>query len=215
MKRCIKCSIDKNEEFFPKLGNICKECKSLYIKEYYKKNKNDILEKEKKRYQDNREYKIEKQMLYDSTRKEEKSLYLKEYRKNNKENLQDKRKRYNEINKERIKKTRRNRYKERVETDLNFKLSKIHRNILKRILRYKKHESTSDLLGYTSIELRENIESKFKDGMSWDNYGEWEIDHIIPVSSFDLENTLPSIVNSLDNLQPLWKIENIKKSNHV
>lgn len=51
--------------------------------------------------------------------------------------------------------------------------------------------------------------------MSWYNYGDWEIDHIIPVSSFNLETTPPSVVNSLDNLQPLWKIENIKKSNNV
>jgi hypothetical protein len=215
MKNCIKCSIEKEIEFFPKQGNICKECKSIYIKEYYQKNKNDILQNEKKRYQENREDRIEKQLLYASIKKEEKSIYLKKYRKDNKDSLHEKRKNYNKEKKEKINETRRNRYKERIKNDLNFKLSKIHRNILKRILRYKKHESTSDLLGYASIELKENIESKFKYGMSWDNYGEWEIDHIIPVSSFDLEKTSPSIVNSLDNLQPLWKIENIKKSNHV
>ena len=49
--------------------------------------------------------------------------------------------------------------------------------------------------------------------MSWDNYGVWEIDHIIPISAFDLFNTPPNIINALDNLQPLWKIENINKSN--
>ena len=215
MKKCIKCLNKKKVEDFPKQGNICKLCKSDYIKKYYLENKKEIIEKEKKRYKDNREDRIEKQSVYNSTRREEKSLYLKEYRKENKNKLDEKRKKYNEENKEKINETRRNRYKDRIKNDINFKLSKIHRNILKRILRYKKHESTSDLLGYTSIELRENIESKFKDGMSWDNYGEWEIDHIIPVSSFDLEKTPPCIVNSLDNLQPLWKIENIKKSNHV
>ncbi len=215
MKRCKKCSIEKDNNFFPKTGNICKECKSIYIKKYYKNNKEKILDKEKKRYRDNREDRIEKQKEYYSLRKEEVSSYLKDYRRKNKEKLDEKRKNYNEINKEKINETRRNIYKERIKTDINFKLKKIHRNILKRILKYKKHESTSDLLGYTSIELKECIESKFKTGMTWENYGEWEIDHIIPISFFDLETTHPSVVNSLDNLQPLWKLENIKKSNYV
>jgi hypothetical protein len=39
--------------------------------------------------------------------------------------------------------------------------------------------------------------------MTWDNYGEWHIDHIKPVSSFD-KDTPQSIVNALSNLQPLW-----------
>lgn len=39
--------------------------------------------------------------------------------------------------------------------------------------------------------------------MSWDNYGDWHIDHIKPVSCFD-KTTLPSIVNALENLRPLW-----------
>jgi len=48
--------------------------------------------------------------------------------------------------------------------------------------------------------------------MSWDNYGEWHIDHIKPVSLFDeLENV--NVVNSLDNLQPLWASENLSKGN--
>ena len=46
--------------------------------------------------------------------------------------------------------------------------------------------------------------------MSWNNHGEWEIDHKLPVTSFD-ENTLPSVVNVLSNLQPLWRNENKKK----
>ena len=48
--------------------------------------------------------------------------------------------------------------------------------------------------------------------MSWDNHGKWHIDHIKPVSKFD-KNTLPSIVNALSNLQPLWAIDNIQKGN--
>ena len=213
MKECVRCLNEK--EYFPKGRNVCKDCTSIYIKEYYQKNKELIIENEKKRYRENREDKIEKQKIYQSNKKEEISLYLKLYRQEKKEELKIKRKEYNEKNKEKINERRKKRYKERIKSDLNFKLKKVHRNILKRVLRYKKHHSTTYLLGYTSIELKESIESKFKEGMFWENYGEWEIDHIIPVSYFDLENTLPSVVNALDNLQPLWKLENIKKGNNV
>lgn len=215
MKICSKCNIDKDISDYPKNGNICKQCKSLYIKEYYKKNREVILNKEKIRYEDNKSERIEKQKKYNSSKSEEQKKYLKEYRQSNKEELKQKRKEYNNKNKEKINENRRKRYSERIKNDINFKIKKIHRNMLRRILRYEKHKSTSELLGYNSIELKEHIERNFQDGMTWENYGEWEIDHIIPISLFDLENTPPSIVNSLDNLQPLWKIDNIKKSNNV
>ena len=65
-------------------------------------------------------------------------------------------------------------------------------------------------MGYTSNELKIHLESLFKDGMSWENYGKWHVDHIRPIVSFD-KNELPSIVNSLSNLQPLWAYENLLK----
>ncbi|AVH85447.1 hypothetical protein Rostov1_00057 [Vibrio phage Rostov-1] len=49
--------------------------------------------------------------------------------------------------------------------------------------------------------------------MSWDNWGEWHIDHIKPVAQFKREGiTDPKIINALSNLQPLWAEENLKKS---
>lgn len=72
---------------------------------------------------------------------------------------------------------------------------------------------TSKTLGFSSTELRESMERKFKSGMTWENYGSgWVCDHIIPCAQFDL--TKPSELRacfSLQNLQPLWKDENRKK----
>ena len=52
--------------------------------------------------------------------------------------------------------------------------------------------------------------------MSWDNYGQWEIDHRIPISSFDLTNEAEiKECWALSNLQPIWKIENRLKSNKI
>jgi hypothetical protein len=74
----------------------------------------------------------------------------------------------------------------------------------------KKENTTINELGYSAIELRENMIKKFKTGMSWDNWGEWHIDHIKPVSQFN-KTEKQSVVNSLENLQPLWAIDNLKK----
>ena len=63
--------------------------------------------------------------------------------------------------------------------------------------------STFDLLGYSYDELRIHIESLFTDGMNWENYGEWHVDHIKPLSKFKNDEPI-SVVNALSNLQPLW-----------
>jgi hypothetical protein len=76
----------------------------------------------------------------------------------------------------------------------------------------KKETTTYEILVYSAEQLKEYLESLFTDGMSWENWGEWHIDHIIPVSKFE-KDTDPKIVNSLSNLQPLWASDNIRKSN--
>jgi len=67
----------------------------------------------------------------------------------------------------------------------------------------KKESKTKDLLGYSPLQLKQHLEYLFTDSMDWDNYGEWHIDHIKPIVTFN-HNTLPSIVNDLSNLRPLW-----------
>lgn len=66
------------------------------------------------------------------------------------------------------------------------------------------------MLGYSALDLKTHIENQFIDGMSWNNWGDWHIDHIRPVSSFD-KTEKPYIVNALDNLQPLWWKDNLEK----
>ena len=72
------------------------------------------------------------------------------------------------------------------------------------------------VVDFTLEELRNHLKSQFQDGMSWDNYGEWHIDHIRPISSFQIADIHCQGFRdcwSLSNLQPLWAIENLKKSN--
>ncbi len=73
-------------------------------------------------------------------------------------------------------------------------------------------------LGFTVRELRKHIENQFKPGMSWDNYGEWEVDHIIPISAFHYESVNdPGFKQcwALANLQPLWSKANRSKRNTI
>ena len=73
---------------------------------------------------------------------------------------------------------------------------------------------TFTLLGYTGQELYRHLESQFTDGMSWDNIGEWHIDHIRPVVSFNFDSTEhPDFKKcwALNNLQPLWAADNMSK----
>lgn len=73
----------------------------------------------------------------------------------------------------------------------------------------KIHEAV-ELLGYSAIELKEHLESLFLEEMSWENYGEWHIDHIKMVSDFE-EGTPLDVVNSLSNLRPLWAKDNCSR----
>lgn len=70
------------------------------------------------------------------------------------------------------------------------------------------------ILGYSSDDLRAHLERQFAKGMSWDNYGEWHVDHIVPVASFEFDSAdHPDFAAcwSLTNLQPLWARDNIAK----
>ena len=78
-----------------------------------------------------------------------------------------------------------------------------------------KVSNTFKMLGYTPCELKIHFESQFTDGMSWENMSEWHIDHIRPVSSFNFDSTEhPDFKKcwALNNLQPLWAEDNLRKN---
>ena len=75
----------------------------------------------------------------------------------------------------------------------------------------KKNKKTEELLGTTFDKALLHMESKFKEGMSWSNYGKgegkWVIDHIVPLSLAEAEEEISSLCH-FTNLQPLWEEEN-------
>lgn len=84
----------------------------------------------------------------------------------------------------------------------------------------KAGHSWERIVGYTLNQLKEHLEKQFKDGMNWNNYGRhgWHIDHIRPKSSFDytsFEDENFKQCWSLDNLQPLWEEDNLRKGSKI
>ncbi|MBW8384249.1 MAG: hypothetical protein K0M69_17230 [Youngiibacter sp.] len=79
-----------------------------------------------------------------------------------------------------------------------------------------KSDATLDLIGCTPEHLRGHIESQFEDGMTWETYGRWHVDHIIPCSAFDLSNPVElKRCFNYKNLRPLWAEQNLRKSNKI
>lgn len=105
--------------------------------------------------------------------------------------------------------------KAKAKIDPSYKMMLVARRMLQRSLGIsgqKKYKRTFDYLGYTSEDLVTHLESLFQDGMRWENYGDWHIDHIKPLAAYSIEGvTDPKILNSLNNLQPLWAKENMEK----
>ena len=106
---------------------------------------------------------------------------------------------------------------DRKKSDPAFKLIKNLRRRLNRFINFTyitKRNTTINLVGCSPKELKLFLENKFADNMSWENYGEWHIDHIIPLSSAKTEEDLYKL-SHYTNLQPLWAKDNLSKSNKL
>ncbi|MDC0427466.1 hypothetical protein OAL77_01805 [Candidatus Pelagibacter sp.] len=80
-------------------------------------------------------------------------------------------------------------------------------------IKINKKISSRKLLGCSIDDFKIHLEKQFKTKMTWENYGKWHIDHIKPVSKFDLTNQEEQKkCFHYTNLQPLWAKENIVKS---
>lgn len=154
--------------------------------------------RDKERYEKERERRIAWQKQYYEDNKEQKLAYDKAYQKRTK------------------RQTIRNR--ERYQTDPVYRMKRSMRSLIRNTclaIQNVKNDRTHILLGYSPKELKEHIEGLFQDGMSWDNYGEWHIDHRKPINAFIHEGiTDPAVINALDNLQPLWALDNLIKGDY-
>ncbi len=98
---------------------------------------------------------------------------------------------------------------------MNSNISKAIRNSLKGGVQWQHWE---DIVGYTKEDLTYHLEKLFQNNMTWNNYGKWHIDHIIPLVLWEFED-----YSSLEfkkcwsraNLQPLWARDNLSKGSRI
>ena len=71
-------------------------------------------------------------------------------------------------------------------------------------------------MGCTAQQLRDHLQGQFTKGMSWNNYGKWHVDHILPCASFDLtDERQMKICWNWQNLRPLWAADNKLKGDRI
>ena len=174
---------------------ICYSCKNKNMSNDYLRNKERIVISNKKSYEAHKDKRLESNRKWTSENREKSNQIKANYKKRHKEKV-------DEYNRE---------YMRRKRQDPYFKLS---RNISKALWAWlngkKSFRHWENVLGYTAETLITHLESKFRDGMSWENYGPyWHVDHIKPLSlCADLNEAW-----ALSNLQPLLSKENLSKGN--
>lgn len=182
-----------------------KEYMKEYNKQWYKKNKEARKECMKKYNENNKEARKEYNKEWHENNKEAQNEYMKQWREANKE--------WYEKNKEANKEYIREYKKNRLATDPGFKIRmNLSTRLCMALKNNSKAASTLELLGCTIEQLKSHLESKFQEGMTFENYGEWHIDHIKPCCSFDLTDAeQQKICFHWSNLQPLWAKDNLSK----
>jgi len=110
-----------------------------------------------------------------------------------------------------LKNTLKEKYNQKIKTDI---IDRLIDNLRKRAYPYTRNINLTvlELLGCSRDELKNLLEKKFTKNMTFENYGEWEIDHIRPLASFNLKSVDEiKICFNHNNIQPLWKSENRSK----
>jgi hypothetical protein len=148
------------------------------------------------------------------TCKECRKPYLKERASDNAADLRKKTRAYYKKNKAKVNKKNSERARQRRKGDIEYRiLCNLRRRVHAALKGNTKLKRTKELLGCSVSFARNHIESQFIKGMSWDNYGEWHIDHKIPCKAFDLKDPIQQRqCFHYSNLQPLWAEDNLKKS---
>jgi hypothetical protein len=209
MKKCSACQKEFSIDEFGKrksskdgLRSQCKHCEKDYYSSPEVKNQKRLWQQKKSKTPQWKKYISEYNKLHKTEQQNRHKKWL-----SNPENMKKRR--------EKAKIAERQR---RLDPIYRIK-NNISRHIRKAINQHKGGRKWQSIVGYSLEELKKHLETTFKNGMNWNNYGQWHIDHIKPVDSFiiDKDNWLTIIKDiwSLNNLQALWAADNIKKSNKL
>ena len=175
-------------------------------------------EQQKAYYEANKEARKEYQKTYRKLNKVKKKEYDTAYCQENKRQIAERKKLYNNRNRDKILETRRKYERSRRKTDAAYKALWYFRSRLNDFhskARAKSKTRRFDwYFGCTSEKYIQHIQSQFTEGMTWENYGTWQVDHVIPLSAGVNDNEW-RMLNRYTNLRPMWAIQNIQKSDNL
>ena len=139
-----------------------------------------------------------------------------DYRLKNKDKMIQNSKKWKKENPEKLKIQRAKKFKRQKDNPLFILTSRLRKRLHSalKVKNFRKDSKFANYIGCSAKELKEYIESKFLDGMTWSNKDKWHIDHIIPLSSAKTQEDI-YILSHYTNLQPLWAIDNLKKASKV
>ena len=211
-KICSRCLIEKSYSEYHKnkstrtgISSYCKFCASQYKNQPHRKEKAKAREK---KYQiENKDSIKIRRKIYSSSQKCKDARRA--YRAKTREKDREYERSYREANRDKINSN----IRKRQMTDIQFKIKhSLRSRLYKTVTGKNKSTSVIDLIGCDIQFLLSYLENMFIEGMSWDNYGKWHIDHIRPCASFDLSNIEDQkICFNYKNLQPLWAEDNLRK----
>lgn len=207
---CSLCSKELLLGCFHKGKSRCKRCRKIETKAYREKYREKISQKRKEEYIKNIEkYKINSKQYY-ANNKEKIIKNSKLWQTKNMDHRKQYMKNYYINNFDKIKEYKKN-YKN---CNMQYKISCNLRSRLSSALKNKrKYGSAVKDVGCSVGDLILWLEQQFQVDMTWENYGEWHVDHIIPLSNFDLEDKTQFIkACHWFNLRPLWAKENLSRS---
>lgn len=211
---CKTCKECKQKKFFKEFHsnkrmkdgylNICRKC--VWLQTKFNPNRKEKIKKSNQKYYQNNKETFKK---INKTWKTNNPAYFKEYFQKNHI--------FKPI------KTKEEKIKQKKEYLKQYWLKNKHVTVLRNLMKNTKEKLNTNKqntliveLKYTPLQFKNHIENQFTKGMTWNNLSNkkdgWNVDHKIPLSWF--KNETPNyIVNHLFNLQPLWKKDNLKKSN--
>lgn len=222
-KKCAACERTlSHSSFYPdrrrpdKLYSSCKYCTRSVARKHYAKNKKKLIAATRKWRSKNREHLQQYSKKYRKKFFKQRKLVIERWRSKNSEYVKRYAKKYYEEHK-----PQRNRYvRRKSRADVQYRLQRQLRVRLADAVRLQKGiRSTSAIggLGCSLQDFRTYIESLWKSGMTWKNWGRgtgtWQIDHVKPLSKFDLTDPMHvAKACFFKNLQPLWHEEHAQKT---
>ncbi len=218
---CAACKCDKpTSDFSPDrrkkngIYSSCKACSRLVARRWYRKNKERASEQSKRSRKRNAANIAKHTRLYREKNKDRIRVRMKDWKASNRQHVSEYSRIYNKANRTKLSEY----VKEKAKNDIQYRLSRQLRSRFADAVRGRQHSASAvSNLGCPIAEFKTYLSSLWLPGMSWKNWGrgpgKWHIDHVRPLSSFDLTNPdQQKIACHYTNLQPLWEKDNLRKN---